>query len=258
MAAAGAAALVAMLVLASCAVVPVSAGNYLGTDWVSGKAHATYYGGVDASGTQGGACGYGNLYSTGYGTNTAALSSALFNSGFSCGACYALTCDTTGSKYCLPGDPSITITATNYCPQNSLGGWCDAPKQHFDLAHPMFIKLAHEGGGVIPVNYRRVPCVKQGGMRFQINGNPWFLLVLVTNVGGAGDVQQLYLKGSQTGWYTMTRNWGQMWQFVGNNKLPGQALSFRAVLSDGSVVESLDAAPSNWQFSQLFEGNQVP
>lgn len=91
-----------------------------------------------------------------------------------------------------------------------------------------------------------------------MNGNPWFVLVLVTNVGGAGDVQQLYIKGTSTQWYTMKRNWGAMWQFVGNNKLPGQALSFRAVLSDGSTVESIDCAPSNWNFSQLFEGNQAP
>lgn len=103
----------------------------------------------------GGACGYGNLYSTGYGVTTAALSSALFNTGFTCGACYELQCDTNGSKYCLPGNPSILITATNYCPQNSLGGWCDVPRQHFDLAHPMFVSLAQEVGGVIPVNYRR-------------------------------------------------------------------------------------------------------
>ncbi|XP_024390438.1 expansin-A10 [Physcomitrium patens] len=245
---------VALLLVSALALVTSVQSGYAGSDWISGVAHATFYGGVDAQGTQGGACGYGNLYSTGYGTSTTALSSALFNAGLSCGACFELKCDSANSKYCLPGDKSITVTATNYCPQGSDGGWCDSPKQHFDLSHPMFTSLAQEVGGVIPVTYRRAPCAKKGGMRFTINGNPWFVMILVTNCGGAGDVQQLQIRGSDTPWYPCVRNWGQMWQMTSDPNLPGKALSFRATLSDGSVAESLNAAPSNWGWGQTFEG----
>ncbi|KAL3697852.1 hypothetical protein R1sor_011928 [Riccia sorocarpa] len=244
-----------ILLIASSAVVNAD-GPFAALTWTD--SHATFYGGTDASGTMGGACGYGNMYNTGYGLNTAALSTTLFNGGLSCGACFELQCKVAESRWCYANGGSITVTATNLCPPNwdkpsDNGGWCNPPRTHFDLAYPMFTKMAQAVGGIIPVQYRRVSCIKTGGVRFSLNGNPWFNLVLIYNVGGDGNAVSVQMKGSQTSWFAMTHNWGQNWHL--SQKLQGQALSFQLTTGYGNCLSFNNVASSDWSFGQTWEAD---
>ncbi|KAE8689553.1 putative expansin-A17 [Hibiscus syriacus] len=211
-------------------------------------AHATFYGGSDASGTM-----------DGYGTNTAALNTVLFNDGKSCGDYYQITCDAKKvPQWCLKGK-YITITATNFCPPNytlpnNSGGWCNPPRPHFDMAQPAFETIAKYRVGIVPVLYRRVTCRRKGGMRFTINGRNYFELVLISNVGGAGEISKVWVKGSKTNkWESMLRSWGANWQSL--SYLNGQTLSFRVQVSNDKTRTALNVVPSNWQFSQSFKSN---
>jgi hypothetical protein len=110
-------------------------------------------------GNSGGACGYGNLFQAGYGTDTAALSSTLFNNGAACGQCYTITCNHQASKWCKKG-ATVTVTATNLCPPNwgrpsNSGGWSNPPRVHFDMAQPAYEKIGTYKAGIIPVLFQQ-------------------------------------------------------------------------------------------------------
>jgi Lytic transglycolase len=100
------------------------------------------------------------MYLNGYGSDTTALSTALFNDGVACGECYKIMCDSSsGNKYCIQGQ-SVTVTATNFCPPNyelssNNGGWCNPPRVHFDMAQLAWQKIGVYQGGIIPVKYQR-------------------------------------------------------------------------------------------------------
>ncbi|XP_031406578.1 expansin-A22-like [Punica granatum] len=195
-----------------------------------------------------------NQISQGYGLETTALSTALFNEGLTCGACFEIVC-VNDPQWCI-NRSSIIVTATNFFPQNytepNFDHWCNPPQKHFDLSMPMFTKLAYYRAGIIPVKYRRTPCKKQGGVKFEIKGNSYWTLVLIYNVGRAGDVTDVKMKGSNTGWIQMSRNWGQNWEM--GTVLTVQSLSFQLATSDGNFIEFNDIAPSNCQFDQTYDG----
>ncbi|XP_006659063.1 expansin-A4-like [Oryza brachyantha] len=242
---------VALLLLAvsSSPATPVEGGGW-------DNAHATFYGDDSGGETMQGACGYDNVFRQGYGWETTALSVAMFAGGWSCGGCYEIRCQ--GSSACRAG-AAVAVTATNLCPANyskPYENWCNPPLKHFDLSKKMFIRLVTDFRvGIVPVAFRRVPCGgKSGGVRFEMKGNLWWVTVLVFNVGGAGDVRAMAVRGSRDGrWMGMSRNWGMIWN--GDVRLEGEGLSFRVATSDGRAIVFGDVVPPTWTVGQTFQGN---
>ncbi|XP_051125969.1 expansin-A12-like [Andrographis paniculata] len=218
--------------------------------WI--HARATFYGGGP---TLGGACGYENTYAAGFGQNTAAVSGALFRNGEACGACYLVACDRKlDPQWCLPPRAaSVTVTATNFCPANHRGGWCDPPNHHFDMSTPAFLQIARPGPeGIVPVLYTRVTCRRRGGVRFTLKGQANFNMVMISNVGGSGEVRSAWVRSGSGAWAPMSRNWGANWQITGGVEVHSKTLSFRVSLAGGSTLDFLHVVPSSWNFGQTF------
>ncbi|KAJ0010968.1 hypothetical protein Pint_33804 [Pistacia integerrima] len=178
-----------------------------------------------------GACGYGDLHKASYGKYSAGLSTI----------------------------PSVILTATDFCPPNyglssDYGGWCNFPKEHFEMSEAAFGEIAEKRADIVPVQYRRVKCMRIGGLRFTVSGSAHFYQVLVTSVGLDGEVIGVKVKGSRTGWIPMARNWGQIWQ--SNVNLTRQPLSFEVTTSSRRTLTPDNVAPANWQFGQTYEGKQ--
>ncbi|KAK9020614.1 hypothetical protein V6N11_010633 [Hibiscus sabdariffa] len=189
------------------------------------SATATYTKETDGSIITEGACGYGDLHKASYGKYSAGLSTMLFNRGSTCGACFEVRC-VNHILWCLQGSPSVILTATDFCPPNlglssDYGGWCNFPKEHFEMSEAAFAEIAEKRADIVPVQY------KSGGSESE---------------------------GLDNRVIPMARNWGQNWHC--NINLTGQPLSFEVTASTGRTVASYSVAPPNWEFGGTYEGRQ--
>ncbi|RVW48255.1 Expansin-A16 [Vitis vinifera] len=69
------------------------------------------------------------------------------------------------------------------------------------MSEAAFAEIAGLHADIVPVQYRRVKCHRNGGMRFTVSGNSHYYQVLITNVGLDGEVVAVKVKGSKQGGY---------------------------------------------------------
>jgi hypothetical protein len=74
------------------------------------------------------------------------------------------------------------------------------------------------------------------------------------NVGGAGDIAQMWVKGSKTGWISMSHNWGASYQAFA--ALGGQSLSFRITsFSTRETIIAWNVPPAYWNVGLTYQAN---
>ncbi|KAK5804672.1 hypothetical protein PVK06_032323 [Gossypium arboreum] len=121
------------------------------------------------------------------------------------------------------------VTATNICPPNwaqdsNNGGWCNPPRAHFDMSKPAFMKIATWKVALSP------SCTE----------------------GGGGDIANMWVKGSKTGWISMSHNWGASFQAFA--ALGDQSLSFKLTsYSTKETIIAWNVAPENWNVGSTYK-----
>ncbi|KAI0488274.1 hypothetical protein KFK09_028102 [Dendrobium nobile] len=218
-------------------------------------AGATWYGSRSGAGSDGGACGYGDLVGKPpFSSMVTAGNPNLFLSGKGCGACYQVKC--TKNSLCS-GEP-VTVTITDECP----GGPCLAEKIHFDLSGSAFGSLALSGKtdqllntAVITVEYARVKCKYNGyTIAFHVDNSSsgYFFAVVVEYEGGDGDLSGLDLRqggggGGSPEWLSMQHSWGAIWKINSGSQLkPPFSLRLTMLTSHATIVAD-DVIPVGWQ-----------
>ncbi|XP_026399870.1 expansin-B18-like [Papaver somniferum] len=212
------------------------------------SAGATWYGGPNGAGSDGGACGYGNAVGRSpFSSMISAGGPSLYKSGKGCGSCYQVKC--TAHSSCS-GEP-VTVVITDEC------AGCVSESTHFDLSGTAFGAMAISGqeqqlrnAGVLQIEYQRVECNYPGtNIVFKVDAgsNPHYFATLVEYEEGNSDIASIDLQDSSASadWRPMQQLWGAVWKLDSDPSLTGP-LSLRLKSSTGEMLVALNVIPAGW------------
>ncbi|KAL6989415.1 Expansin-B18 [Sarracenia purpurea var. burkii] len=217
-------------------------------------AGATWYGGPDGAGSNGGACGYGDAVSQPpFSSMITATGPSLYQSGKECGACYQIKC----SAHPSCSDKPVTVVTTDLCP----GGPCLSDSAHFDLSGTAFGAMANSGeednlrnAGVLEIEYSRVACDYPGKtIAFHVDSgsNPNYFAVVVEFEDGDGDLGRVDIKEATSGaneeWRPMQQSWGAVWKLDAGSALEAPFSIRLTSQYSGLSLVARDVIPYGWQ-----------
>ncbi|KAK2981464.1 hypothetical protein RJ640_017486 [Escallonia rubra] len=210
---------------------------------------ATWYGSPSGDGSDGGACGYGNIIGQApFSSFISAGNAALFQSGKGCGACYQVKC--TQNEACS-GHP-VTVTITDECPG------CNSSPVHFDLSGTAFGAMAKPGqadalrtAGLLNIEHTRVPCnyIRSTDLAFRVDAgsNPYYFACVIEYEKGDGDLALVEIRAANwNDWAPMQQSWGATWKIqLPNGAQPPfsirlTSLEYRKILVAENVI------PPSW------------
>lgn len=212
------------------------------------KAVATWYGSPNGAGSDGGACGYTTTVSQSpINSMVAAGSSALFEGGKGCGACYMVKCTTDTNAACS-GNP-VKVMIMDQAPE-----LLQVP--HFDFGGIAMGAMATDGNGAalrnagqFYIQYQRTDCNFRNPLKFKVDSgsNMQYMAVIVEYEDGKTDIKSVEVKESgSTAWEMMAESWGAVYKLDAGHDL-AFPLSLRVTLnSGGNPIVAADVIPKEW------------